>query len=158
MTLRPHFDDFKAAYNNGRAQVAVASFVSDLETPVSAMLKLAQGKHGQTYSFILESVEGGAIRGRYSFIGLRPDLIWRCFGDKAEINRDAVAGLDAFRPCPVAEKSGARASLRSLIDESRIELPDDLPPMAAGLVGYMAYDVVRLAENLPTPNPDTLGL
>ncbi len=160
MTLRPHFDDFKAAYNAGRAQVAVAALISDLETPVSAMLKLASGKQGkhEPDSFILESVEGGAIRGRYSFIGLRPDLIWRCFGDKAEINRDAIADRDAFLPCPVAEKSGARASLRSLIGESRIDLPDGLPPMAAGLVGYMAYDVVRLAENLPTPNPDTLGL
>ncbi|HEC90449.1 MAG TPA: anthranilate synthase component I, partial [Alphaproteobacteria bacterium] len=153
MILIPRFDDFKAAYCGGRTQVVTASIICDLETPVSAMLKLAQGEHGQPYSFILESVEGGAIRGRYSFIGLRPDLIWRCFGDKAEINRNAVADRDAFRPCPVAEKSGARASLRALIGESRIELPDGLPPMAAGLVGYMAYDVVRLAENLPTPNP-----
>ncbi len=161
MNLRPRFDDFKAAYCAGRTQVALASFISDLETPVSAMLKLAQkkqGKHGQPYSFLLESVEGGAIRGRYSFIGLRPDLIWRCFGDKAEINRNAVTDPDTFRPCPVAEKSGARASLRSVVAESRIELPEGLPPMASGLVGYMAYDVVRLAENLPTPNPDVLGL
>jgi anthranilate synthase component 1 len=161
MTLRPRFDDFKAAYCAGRTQVAVTSLVSDLETPVSAMLKLTQGehgKHGQADSFLLESVEGGAIRGRYSFIGLRPDLIWRCFGDKAEINRQAVARRDDFRPCPVAEKSGARASLRALIHESRIDLPDGLPPMASGLVGYMAYDVVRLAENLAAPKPDALGL
>ena len=53
------------------------SLVADLETPVSAMLKLAEGR---PYSFLFESVEGGAVRGRYSAIGLKPDLIWRCFG------------------------------------------------------------------------------
>jgi len=157
MTLQPEYNAFKEAYDAGRPQVVSSSLVSDLETPVSAMLKLAAG---EANSFLLESVEGGAIRGRYSFIGLRPDLIWKCFGDRAEINREAAgdAGGGAFAPCPVAEKSGAVESLRSLIEESKIDLPDGLPPMASGLVGYMAYDVVRLAENLPDPNPDVLGV
>ena len=126
------------------------TLVADLETPVSAMLKLADG---QPNSFLLESVEGGAIRGRYSFIGLMPDLIWRCFGDTAEINRRARADLGSFEPC----EGGTIESLRAIVEESRIDLPPSLPPMAAGLVGYMAYDVVRLVERLPDNNPDDIG-
>ncbi|MBL6947820.1 MAG: anthranilate synthase component I [Rhodospirillales bacterium] len=157
MQTSPEFPPFAEAYGDagrGRAQVVWTTLVSDLETPVSAMLKLAKG---QPNSFLLESVEGGASRGRYSFIGLRPDLIWRCFGDRAEINRFATNDPDAFAPCPVAEKSGAIESLRALVKESRIDVPDDLPPMASGLVGYMAYDMVRLVEKLPDNNPDVIG-
>ena len=106
----------------------------------------------------MESVEGGEIRGRYSFIGLKPDLIWRCFGDRTEINRTATIDPDAFVPCPVAEKSGAIDSLRAVVGESRILMPQSLPPMASSLVGYMSYDMVRLAEKLPDDNPDVLGV
>ncbi len=80
------FAAFKATYDAGRPQVAWTTLVADLETPVSAMLKLADER---PYSFLLESVEGGAVRGRYSIIGLAPDLIWRCHGNAAEINRHA---------------------------------------------------------------------
>jgi anthranilate synthase component 1 len=125
--------------------------VADLETPVSAMLKLADGKPN---SFLFESVEGGAIRGRYSFIGLKPDLIWRCSGDKAEINRQVERDVDKFEPCP----GGPLDSLRALIAESRIDLPAGLPPMSAGLIGYMGYDVIRLIEHLPNQNKDVLGI
>ncbi len=119
------------------------------------MLKLARGRSN---NFLLESVEGGAIRGRYSFIGLQPDLIWRCFGDKAEINRNAATDANSFSPCPVSEKSGAIESLRTLVSESRIDIPAGLPPMASGLVGYLAYDMVRLVERLPDDNPDVIGV
>jgi anthranilate synthase component 1 len=84
MTPNPELADFVAAYDAGRPQVVWTSLVADLETPVSAMLKLASGR---PYSLLLESVEGGAVRGRYSGIGLKPDLIWRCYGQRAEINR-----------------------------------------------------------------------
>ena len=90
MQILPEFSKFSDVYRQdgqGRPQVIWTTLVADLETPVSAMLKLAQN---QPNSFLLESVEGGASRARYSFIGLRPDLIWRCFGDKAEINRKAT--------------------------------------------------------------------
>jgi anthranilate synthase component 1 len=119
------------------------------------MLKLAQN---QPNSFLLESVEGGASRARYSFIGLRPDLIWRCFGDKAEINRKATEKPKDFYPCPVAMNSNVIESLRSLVKESRIDVPTNLPPMASGLVGYMSYDMVRLIEKLPDNNPDVIGV
>lgn len=151
MTPLPEFAEFAKIYSAGESQVVWTTLVADLETPVSAMLKLAEGKPN---SFLLESVEGGAIRGRYSFIGLKPDLIWRCFGDRAEINSRARFDPDAFTPC----STGTIESLRALVAESRIELPPGLPPMAAGLVGYMSYDMVRLAECLPDANPDVLGV
>ncbi len=149
------FPSFRALYDAGTPQVLWTKLVADLETPVSAMLKLADGKPN---SFLLESVEGGAQRGRYSMLGLKPDLIWRCLGDKAEINRLARSDANAFEPCPVAEKSGALASLRALVAESHIDTPDSLPPMAAGLVGFMGYDMVRLTEKLPDTNPDSIGI
>jgi anthranilate synthase component I len=154
MKTHPEYSAFEAAYDAGRPQVVWTTLVADLETPVSAMLKLTDGR---PHSFLLESVEGGAIRGRYSFIGLKPDLIWRCFGNRAEINRQARVDANTFVPCPVAESEGTIGSLRAVVAESRIDLPDGLPPMASGLFGYMAYDVVRLAETLPDDNPDVLG-
>lgn len=142
---------FAAAYRDGRPQVVWTSLVSDLDTPVSAMIKLADG---QPNSFLFESVTGGEIRGRYSFIGLKPDLIWRCRRGEAEINRSARLDPHAFEPCP----EDALQSLRSLISESRIDLPPELPPMAAGLFGYLGYDMVRLIERIPDTRPDTLGV
>jgi anthranilate synthase component I len=151
MQTTPSRSDFIDAYDRGRPQVVWTSLVADLETPVSAMLKLADGR---PYSFLLESVEGGAVRGRYSIIGLRPDLVWRCRGDRPEINRRARADRTAFEPVP----GPSLQSLRALLEESRIELPGGLPPMSAGLFGHMTYDMVRLMERLPAVNADRLGL
>jgi anthranilate synthase component 1 len=133
------------AYEAGRASLLGLTLVADLETPVAAFLKLKAGHAGP--GFLLESVEGGAIRGRYSAIGLRPDLIWRCRGDAVEINRKALTGLDTFEPVAKAPLD----SLRDLIAESRIDLPRGFPPLAAGLFGYLGYDMVRQMESLPTP-------
>src|SRR5262249_16775742 len=128
------------------------SLVSDLETPVSAMMKLAENR---PMSFLFESVEGGATRGRYSFIGLKPDLIWRCFRDKAEINRNALVAPDRFVPLD----GGALASLKDLIGECRVATPKDLPPMAAGLFGYLGYGTVSLIETrVPDANRDALNI
>ena len=151
MRLSPHSDEFVRRYEAGESQVVWTTLVADLETPVSVMLKLAEGMPN---SFLLESVEGGEVRGRYSIIGMKPDLIWRCRGNRAEINRSALTRANAFEPCG----GDALGELRRLIDDSRIDLPEELPPMAAGLVGYMAYDTVRLMERLGNPNPDSLGL
>jgi anthranilate synthase component 1 len=151
MPPRPELAEFVASYEAGQPQVVWTSLVADLETPVSAMLKLAEGR---AYSFLLESVEGGAVRGRYSAIGFKPDLIWRCFGSRAEINRNARHDLAAFEP----SSDDALVDLRALIQASRIAMPDGLPPIAAGLFGYMGYDAVRLMERLPDANPDTRGI
>ncbi len=150
MLAEPDFASFAAAYEAGQPSVLWTRLVADLDTPVSAMMKLAQGRPN---SFLLESVQGGAIRGRYSFIGLRPDLIWRCRGGQAEINRQP-ASADAFVPCPAPPIQ----ALRELIAQSQIELPASLPPMAAGLFGYFGYDMVRLMERLPTGQPPALDL
>jgi len=147
----PGFAAFRVAYAEGKGTLVWSSGVADLETPVAAFLKLA---HGQPYSFLLESIEGGAARGRYSIIGMRPDLIWRCRRSKAEINRHARSAPHGFEPDP----RPALESLRALIAETRLEVPPHLPPMTGGLVGYLGYDMVRLMERLPEKNEDRLGL
>ena len=152
MIISPDYDSFASAYERGESQIVVTRLVADLETPVSAKLKLARNAR---YSFLLESVEGGAVRGRYSIIGLNPDLIWKVEGNEASINRKA--GSSPEGPF-AADGLQPLESLRVLLAESRIKLPEDAPPMAAGVFGYMGYDMVRLMEELPEPNADTLGL
>jgi len=149
--LEPAFDLFQAAYAAGRPQLVWTRLIDDLETPVSAFLKIGAGR---PYAALLESVEGGAWRGRYSVVTLEPDLVWRCWGDHAEIS--AGADLAAGRFQPAGEP--ALPSLRRLVADSRIDLPPELPRMAAGLFGAIGYDMARLAERLPEPKPDALGL
>ena len=151
MQSAPDYAAFEATYKAGRGQVVHTKLIADLETPVSAFLKLAEGKAN---SFLFESVEGGSIIGRYSFLGMKPDLIWRCRGSQAEINRRARFDTDSFEPLsgPVLD------SLRELIEECRFELPEGLPPMASCLLGYMGYDTVRLMEKLPEQNPISLDV
>jgi anthranilate synthase component 1 len=151
MQIEPSEEAFAERYDRGEAQVVWTTLVADLETPVSAYLKLCGGK---PMSFLLESVEGGEARGRYSIIGLDPDLIWRANGTRAEINRSARSKPDAF----AALNEPPLQALHALIKESRIVLPESLPPMAAGVFGYLGYDMVRLMEELPTPNPDPIGI
>lgn len=133
-----------------RPGILTATFPADLETPVGVFLKLA---HGRRYSFLLESIEGGAARGRYSVIGMEPDLVWRCTGGAPEINRTALDSPGRFTPDPRPPLE----SLRALLAETRQVLPPHLPPMAGGLVGYLGYDMVRHMERLPAPAPDPLG-
>ncbi len=151
MQIEPLATAFAKRYARGEPQVVWTTLVADLETPVSAFLKVAGSR---PMSFLLEFVEGGAVRGRYSIIGLEPDLIWRTIAGRAEVDRKARGGKGGFMPCNEAPL----AALRSLIDESRIEMPDALPPMAAGIFGYLGYDMVRLMEELPAPNPDAIGI
>ena len=151
MQIEPSETAFAERYGRGQAQVVWTTLVADLETPVSAFLKLGGGK---PMSFLLESVEGGAVRGRHSIIGLEPDLIWRANGATADVNRSPRAKPDAFMPCGEPPLK----ALRTLIAESRISLPESLPPMAAGVFGYLGYDMVRLMEELPQPNPDPIGI
>lgn len=149
MIVTPSPQDFAAVYDAGGAQVVATTLVGDLETPVSAYLKLAEGRAN---AFLFESVEGGAVRGRYSIIGLKPDLIWRSAGGRSEINRAAAENAEDFSPCP----GRPLEALRALVAESRIDVPEGLPPMSAGVFGYLGYDMVREMEELPAPNPDVL--
>jgi len=150
LPLSPGFDAFREAYDAGRPQLVWAKRVSDLETPVSAMLKLGAQQAG---AFILESVEGGDWRGRYSILGLDPDLVWRLRDGQAELS-DGRFEDEAFEPAAEPPLD----SLRALLTASRIPLPPGLPPPAAGLFGYLSYDIIRLVERLPHPKPDALGL
>jgi anthranilate synthase component I len=150
--IEPSFAAFAETYEARGAALLSTRLVGDLETPVAAFLKLSAGRSGRL--FLLESVEGGGARGRYSMIGLDPDIVWRSFGDKAEINRRASSDLEAFSPCPEPPLE----SLRALIAESRIDAPEELPPMAAGVFGYLGYDMVRRMERLAPPKPDPIGV
>jgi len=124
---------------------------ADLLTPVAAFLKLTGAlAGGARNAFLLESIEGGIARGRYSVIGLLPDMVWRCAGGAVSTSR----GDGGFVPDPRPPLD----SLRALMQDSRLDLPAHLPPMTAGLFGYLGYDMVRQMERLPDPPADDLGL
>ena len=151
MPLIPAYEAFEAGWSVGRNQVVYMRLAADLDTPVSLMLKLAEARKD---SFMLESVTGGEVRGRYSVVGMKPDLIWDCHGTDSRINRQARFDALSFETLP----GHPLDTLRALLAESRIEMPDDLPAIAAGLFGYLGYDMIRLVEHLPHVNPDPLGL
>ena len=151
MPLFPDFEAFRAGYEGGRNQVVWTRLAADLDTPVSLMLKLAgAAKH----SFMLESVTGGEVRGRYSIVGLNPDLVWDCRGTRSRLNRAARYDDEAFEDLD----GSPIETLRALLTECRIDLPEGLPAASAGLFGYLGYDMIRLVENLPDQRPDPLGL
>ena len=151
MISEPPYEAFQSTYDGGAPQVVWTRLIDDLETPVSAFLKIG---HGKPYAFLFESVEGGAFRARYSIITLNPDLVWRCRGETAEIAMGPDIAAERFTRQPGA----ALDSLRDLLAASRIELPVGLPPMAAGVFGAIGYDMIRLVERLPDVNPDPLNL
>ncbi|MCC5962529.1 MAG: anthranilate synthase component I [Rhodobacteraceae bacterium] len=149
--LTPDFATFEAGWARGENQLVHARLAADLDTPVSLYLKLAGGARD---SFILESVTGGEVRGRYSIIGLKPDLIWDCHGSQSRINRAARFDPDGWQVLEGAPLD----TLRALLAESRIEMPEGLPAAAAGLFGYLGYDMIRQVEHLPNVNPDPIGV
>ncbi|WP_417699298.1 anthranilate synthase component I [Pseudophaeobacter sp.] len=151
MALTPEFDSFARAYDAGENQVVYTRLAADLDTPVSLMLKLTGA---QKDAFMLESVTGGEVRGRYSIIGMKPDLVWRSQGPRSELNRSARFDPEAYEP----QQGNPLDNLRALLAESKIDLPEDMPQAAAGLFGYLGYDMVRHVEHLPNVNPDPLQL
>ena len=142
------FATFAEGFGGGTPQLVSREMVADTQTPVSAYLRLAAGSRN---TFLLESVEGGEIRGRFSVIGLSPDLIWRCRGNIAEINRNP-AGNGEF----AADSQAPIESLRALMAESAMTDTGDLPPMSAGLFGYFGYDMIRHIEAIPDANPTVI--
>jgi anthranilate synthase component 1 len=145
------YERFAQAYEAGRAQIVFRRVVADLETPIGAYLKLAEGREN---TFLLESVQDGATKGRYSMIGLLPDVILKVEKGKASINRNAELAPGAFE---AVEKQPLQV-LRELVAESQADVPEGLPSTAAGIYGYLGYEMVRLMETLPDNNPDPLGL
>jgi anthranilate synthase component I len=135
----------------GKPTLIWRSEIADTETPVSAFLKLHERDRGD---YLLESVEGGAVRGRYSLIGLAPDLIFRASGDVPEINREWLTSREAFVPL----EGGSLAAMRALVEVCRIDLPEGLPGALACLVGYFGYETIGLVEHLPRPPANPIGL
>ncbi|TBW37039.1 anthranilate synthase component I [Siculibacillus lacustris] len=151
MRVEPSPEAFAPLYDAGRSTVVWTTLVADLETPVSAYLKVAAGRDP---SILLESVEGGSTRGRYSMIALDPDLVFRARGEAGEINRRFAVDRTAFEPV----EGRSLDVLRSLVHDNEFEMPPGLPPMSAGMFGYLGYDMVRQMEAIGAPNPDPIGL
>src|SRR3978361_848977 len=143
MVIEPDFEAFSRVYDLEQPLCVYFRFIGDLETPVSVFLKLGEG---QDHTFLFESIQGGETRGRYSVIGIRPDLIWRCRDGKAEINRQDQTRARDFRADTKLDQP--LQSLRILLNEVRMDIPAALPPMAAGVFGYLGYDMVRHIEKL----------
>ncbi len=122
---------FASIYEKGGSQIMWRRIVADLETPIGTYLKLAAGRKN---TFLLESVHGGATRGRYSMIGLEPDLLFRIKNGKAAVNRNPKFAPDAYDQMDGAPLD----ALREILSESALEIPVDLPPMSAGIFGYLA--------------------
>ncbi|MDB5690168.1 MAG: anthranilate synthase component, partial [Sphingomonas bacterium] len=148
-----HADDAVAAraLAEGRPAIVWRRQIADVDTPVAAALKLIEPGRGD---FLLESVEGGAQRGRYTLLGLAPDLLFRADGRQAAINRKWLTDRDAFEPC----EGDALTAMRALVAACRMDVPVGLPPALACLVGYFAYETVGLVERLPRPPANPLDL
>ena len=140
--VTPDFRSIEAACQNGETLVVTARRADDLLTPVGAYLKLAGSN---PHTFLLESVEGGAWRGRYSAIGLDPDLIWRCRDGKAAVCTGENLVDQVFEPLD----DHPMKALRDVIESARCTLPEGSAPIGAGLFGYLGYDMVRHMERLP---------
>jgi anthranilate synthase component 1 len=134
----------------GRPALVWRRLIADTETPVGAALKLIEPGRGD---FLLESVEGGEVRGRYSLLGIDPDLVFRATGHACEINGGWRHDREAFEALP----GDALAELRALVNACRIEVPEDLPPIAC-LVGYFGYETIGLVEKLPRAPEGELAL
>jgi anthranilate synthase component 1 len=141
-----------AALRDGRAALVWRRIIADSDTPVGAARRLIVPGRGD---FLLESVEGGEVRGRYSLLGIDPDLVFRARTATAEVNRDWRTDREAFTPLA----GNALAELRALADACRIDpMPEGLPPALACLVGYLGYETIGLVETLPRAADSPLEL
>ncbi|KMS59296.1 anthranilate synthase subunit I [Novosphingobium barchaimii LL02] len=135
----------------GKPALIWRSLVADTETPVGAALKLFEDSRGD---FLLESVEGGETRGRYSLVGLDPDLVFRASGTACEINRNWQADRGTFTPL----QGDSLTELRALVESCRCDVPAQLPKALACLVGYFGYETIGLVEKLPRAAQSPLEL
>lgn len=139
------------ALAQGKPALVWRKIVADSDTPVGAARRLIEPGRGD---FLLESVEGGEVRGRYSLLGLDPDLVFRASGKDAEINPQWKLNREAFEPCA----GDAMKELRALSQSCRIDVPEGLPPALACLVGYFGYETIGLVETLPRAPQSELAL
>ena len=141
MDFFPSLIEFDNKVQKKQNQIVYTKFSADLDTPVSLMLKLAKDEDN---SFLLESVTGGEIKGRYSVIGMKPDLIWKCNLEKSKINRNVLEQESSF----TVQTDPPIIALKSLIKESYFKIPSDLPAMSAGLFGYLSYEMINLIKKI----------
>jgi anthranilate synthase component I len=146
-----NWDAAAGALAAGHPALVWRRLVADTETPVGAALKLIEPERGD---FLLESVQGGEVRGRYSLLGLDPDLVFRATGAACEINRTWAHDRAAFR----ALAGDSLSELRTLVNTCHIAVPAELPPALACLVGYFGYETIGLVEKLPRPAQSDLEL
>ncbi|MFN4114497.1 MAG: anthranilate synthase component I [Sphingomonadaceae bacterium] len=139
------------ALAQGRPALVWRRVIADTETPVSAARKLIEPGRGD---FLLESVEGGEVRGRYSLLGLDPDLLFRATRDRTEIFRHWQTDRTASEQVP----GNSLDALRALAADCRIAVPGALPPALACLVGYFGYETISLVEDLPRAPDSAVGL
>jgi anthranilate synthase component I len=144
-------DSARVALNAGQSTLVWRKQIADTDTPISAALKLMEEGRGD---FLLESVEGGAVRGRYSLIGIAPDLLFRAQGNSAEINRQWQTDRTAFQ----AVEGGALDALRALVKECQADIDPQLPTALACLVGYFGYETIALVEKLDRPPENPIGV
>ena len=144
-------DTVRQQLEQGRPALLWRKLVADTETPVAAALRLFEDGRGD---FLLESVEGGEVRGRYSLIGLDPDLVFRASGASCEINRKWQSDKDAFAALP----GDSLSELRNLVETCRIDVPAELPKALACLVGYFGYETIGLVEKLPRAPQSSLDV
>lgn len=137
--------------NEGKPALVWRRIIADTETPVGAALKLIESGRGD---FLLESVEGGEVRGRYSLLGLDPDLVFRAVGVDCEINRNWQTAPADFKALPGTSLD----ELRKLVESCKIDVPKELPPTLACLVGYFGYETIGLVEKLPRAPQSDLAL
>ncbi|MBH0113464.1 anthranilate synthase component I [Novosphingobium sp. YJ-S2-02] len=140
-----------AKLSAGMPALAWRKLVADTETPVGAALKLFEDGRGD---FILESVEGGDTRGRYSLIGLDPDLVFRAGAETCAINRRWKNDREAFEDLG----HDSLGELRALVESCRIDVPEELPAALACVVGYFGYETIGLVEKLPRAPQSELDL
>ena len=146
--LKPDFNLFKKKYKSGQRQILFTSFAADVHTPVSSLIKLEK----ENYTFLFESVEKGSQKGRYSVIGLKPDLIWECKNNlckitdknlKKEVKEENITPLN---------------SLRKLIKNNKLKMPNQIPSISSGLFGYMGYEMIQYFERVNLNKKDNLKL
>ncbi|MBF0625937.1 MAG: anthranilate synthase component I [Magnetococcales bacterium] len=144
--IRPSLDRFRQLAGLGNVIPVGREILADLDTPVSAYLKVATG---HDYSFLLESVQGGEKWGRYSLIGINPTAIFKAFGRRVEIERPPEEPERFQDVDPMA-------ALRAFVERYKPVESDSELPFQGGAVGYLGYDVVRCFERIPDANPDHL--
>lgn len=125
--------------------------MADTLTPVGAALRLIEPGRGD---FLLESVEGGAVRGRYSMLGLAPDLVFRAEDGRAQSNSHWATDRSAFTTLD----SDPLTAMRALLADCRIAVPEGLPPALACVVGYFAYETLGMVERIPRAAAPGIGL